>query len=97
MVDFGFPRKIVNFQPSQKMRFEGNSGLQIQQLPMSSCARSTLTHQLLEELNSSIPTLPKSPQKKAISEKWGFRIDNPVRTVFLQFLSEQLVFKGGNY
>ncbi len=41
---------------------------------MFPCVRSTLTHQqLLEELNSTIPTFPRSPPDEEISEKLGFR------------------------
>jgi hypothetical protein len=37
----------------------GKSNSYIHQLPISPCAKITLDHQLLEEMNSSIPTLPK--------------------------------------
>jgi hypothetical protein len=56
--------------------------LQIQQLPMSPRARSSVTHHLHDEMNSTIPTSPKFPPKKKISENLGFKIDNPIWTVF---------------
>jgi hypothetical protein len=49
---------------------------------------------MLEKLNSTIPTLSTFSVTKEILEKLGLGLDNPVKTVFLEFLAKQLVFKG---
>jgi hypothetical protein len=49
---------------------------------------------LLDKLYSTIPTLWNIPITKPFSEKLGLGLDNPVKTVFLEFLVEQPGFKG---
>ncbi len=65
---------------------------------MSPGARSTLTRQFGEGIEFYNPYFAKISTKKAISDKLGFRIDNPIWTgfFFLKFLSEQLVFERTN-
>ncbi len=76
MVDFVCPLRIVNFQPQLLNSWVLNRHLdfKIQQLSMSPCARSTLTHQLLEELNSTITILPKFPPKRLFQRSWGLEL-----------------------
>ncbi len=97
MGDFGGPHGIVNFQSKRLVESwakDRKSNFYIPQLPMHPCARSTLTHQLPEELNKKIPTLPELPPKKAISKKLGFRIDNPILTASCIFQVNKWFLKG---
>jgi hypothetical protein len=58
---------------------------------MTPWARSALAHQLLENLNSTIPTLLRFPSRGDFRE---VGVQNwQIWTDFLQFLSEQMVFK----
>jgi hypothetical protein len=47
-----------------------NLNLQIQRL-CNNCVWSTPTHQLLEESNLTIATLPEFPQKMRFQRSWG--------------------------
>jgi hypothetical protein len=62
---------------SQKLRLEYKCEftiLQILQLPMSPCARSTLTHKLFEQSNPIVSLLPKLPQQHRFHRSWGLEL-----------------------
>ncbi len=98
MGDFGCPRKIVNF----KLQFlkirnqKRDSGPQIEQLTMSPCAKSTLTHQLLKELHSKIPCYLKFFSKRQFQRSWGLKFTIQCKQFFIWSYWVKKLFLRGN-
>jgi hypothetical protein len=58
---------------------------------LSPCVGSTLTRQLLEKLNSTIPVLLNISFIKAMIKNWGLEFENPFRTVFQLLVKQRLL------
>jgi hypothetical protein len=63
---------------------------------MCPCARRTITHQLLEELNATIHTLPTFSPIERIQRSWGSELTIQFEQYFfsLQFLIEEVALNG---